>query len=283
MNGNVQLLRCLNFQDLITLGVRDVGNYTFQTYRENGYQHTPILGYCTACEEQNVHLAKNAAGFQLTNISHGAHSTDFLASLREGIDTSGWRKAPIMFVYESPSVDYDIFTDVTFKGHSKRPAKSWYWVHDDHEQIIFPDGFKGGTYGGFVLSAIITFKLENVYITNLVKCGMNNSAGQFKGIDHFQEKCVQNCYDIFLAREIEFMNPTIIFAVGSSVESKIKYLAGESRYIQQLPHPAGRRRGFRDEYYKVLYFWLITQSLHKTGIINTEEAKELAEMFVTSG
>ena len=37
-------------------------------------------------------------------------------------------------------------------------------------------------------------------------------------------------------------------------------------YVQQLPHPAGYKR---NDHFKVIYFWDIVRTLHKTGIINT--------------
>jgi uracil-DNA glycosylase len=113
----------------------------------------------------------------------------------------------------------------------------------------------------------MTFRLENVYITNLVKCGLNNSDGKYKGIVDYDPNCVANCYQHFLSKEIEILKPSVVFAMGSAVHSWLISLLGESISIQQLPHPAGRRRGFRDEHYKVLYYWLVLARLHHAGII----------------
>ena len=276
MNG----LKRLNFGELISVGVPNIDNYNFDDYRKNGYEHSPINGYCISCEEKGVNNANDNNEYQLTNISHGAHSSDFFLALRDKIDTSDWHQEPIMFVYETPSLDYGIYREVPYNGHKKHPSKDWYWIHDDQDLMSYPERFSGGEYGGFVLSAILTFKLSNVYITNLVKCGLNDNEGRFKGLSFYKDECVENCYKQFLEKEIQILNPAVIFAVGSAVEDWVKWFVKESFFVQQLPHPAGRRRGFRDEHYKLLYFWLVVRALHKVGVIQTDEGSQLAKIFL---
>jgi hypothetical protein len=116
----------------------------------------------------------------LANISHGAHFIDYFLALKVYPEVSGWHGEPIMFVYENPNLDYDIYKDLAYKGYHKRPSKDWYWIHEDQESVIYPERFWGGEYGGFVSSVIMTFKLFNVYIPNHVKCCMNNPEGKFK-------------------------------------------------------------------------------------------------------
>lgn len=182
-----------------------------------------------------------------------------------------------MFVYETPSLDYEIYKEVLYNGYNKRPSKDWYWIHKDQDFITYPVNFRGGEYGGFVLSAILTFKLANVYMTNLVKCGLNNAKGEFKGLDDFRGEAIENCFSNFLEKEISILKPKIIFAVGSKVEDWIKSFVGDSYYVQQLPHPAGRRR---NDHYKAIYFWGVARALHKAKIINTEEGCELARLYL---
>lgn len=273
-------LRRLNFRELISIGATDIDNYDYEVHRKKGYEHAPIVGYCTSCEELGINTAHDDESFKLTNISHGAHSSDFFLSLADRVDTSGWHQEPIMFVYESPSRDYDIFRDFEYKGNKKRPSVKWYWIHEIRNCESYPSRFKGREYGDFVLSAILTFKLANVYMTNLVKCGLNNSARDFKGIASFRPECVTNCYNTFLAREIDILKPMVIFAVGSGVHDRLIGYVKDPCLIQQLPHPAGARRGFRDEHFKVLYFWLVVRALHKAGIIQTSEGSALAKMFL---
>lgn len=273
-------LRKLNFDKLISLGVPDITTYTYDEYKNNGYEHTPINGYCISCEEKGCNISKDDDSYKLTNISHGAHSSDFFRALKVIQDISTWHHDPILFVYETPSLDYGIYKDVTYKGYKKRPSKDWYWIHDDQEYVAYPERFWGGEYGGFVLSAIQTFKLANVYMTNLVKCGLNNEEGKFKGLSSYTDETITNCFSEFLESEISILRPKVIFAVGSAVEDWVTWFVKEKYYVQQLPHPAGRRRGFRDEHYKAIYFWVLTRALHKAGIIDTDEGCELARLYL---
>ncbi len=153
-------------------------------------------------------------------------------------------------------------------------------VHTNRDAISFPNGFKGAVYSDFVLSTAITFKLSNFYITNLVKCGMNDKNERFKNIASYKYECIQNCYNLFLSHELDIIKPRIIFAFGSSVENYMFKLSGEKYFIQQLPHPAGGRRGFRDEYFKTLYFWLVLRALHKTNILSLDEVQQLTKLFI---
>ena len=273
-------LRELNFDELISVGVPKVESYTFDEYKNNGYEHKPINGYCISCEEKGCHTAKKDDSYKLTNISHGSHSSDFLRALKDVKSTKDWHQQPILFVYEAPSKGYGIYKEVAYKGHKKHPAKLWYWIHGDKDAASYPDQFKGGEYGDFVLSAIQTFRLANVYMTNLVKCGMNNEEGKFKGLSSYKDETIQNCYDNYLKREISIIKPKIIFTVGSAVEDWVNWFLKEPFCVQQLPHPAGRRRGFRDEHYKAIYFWGIARALHKAGIIDTNEGADLARMYL---
>ena len=273
-------LKRLNFGDLLVLEHPDVANYGFGEYRENNYRHPPVVGYCIECERKGCSEANDEPRFSLKNMSHGAHTEDILAALTEGVDTTGWHEEPILFVYEAPSLDYEIYESVPYGGIMKRPTKEWYWIHGDRDLTRFPDSFTGRTYGDFVLSAICTFRLKNVYMTNLVKCGLNTDDGrEFLGLAHFQPECIRTCIDRYLQREIEIVAPQIIFAVGAGVSNWVETLHDDIP-LYQLPHPAGGRRGFKDSYFRILYFWLIVLALQRTGIIPTSEAEDLGRQFL---
>lgn len=280
MGSYLEELRKINFHDLITLSIPDIGMYTFNEFRQNGYEHPPITGYCISCEEKGIHQSSDDPNYKLTNISHGTHASDFLSALKNPVDVTQWHQEPVMFIYEAPSLDYGIYKEVAHAGYRKHPSKEWYWIHGEQGHVSYPERFCGGEYGGFVLSAILTFRLADVYTTNLVKCGLNDEEGGFEGIGSYKDECVQNCYKRFLLREIDLLKPVIIFAVGSAVEGWVKHFVQDSCFIQQLPHPAGRRRGFRDEHYKVLYFWLVLRALYKSGIVGMDECEKFTELFL---
>jgi hypothetical protein len=277
----IRELRQLNFADLLLLDHTDVGAYEYAEYRANGHRHPRILGYCVECERKGCHACVQEPAFTLRNISHGTHTVDFLAAVREPVDVTGWHDEPVLFVYEAPSLDYGIYETVECNGINKRPARQWYWIHGDQEARRFPNAFTGGTYGDFILSAILTFRLRNVYVTNLVKCGLNTQDGrEFRGIASFQAACVQTCIERYLRREVDLLRPRVIFAAGAAVRNWLLSALHASVSTHQLPHPAGGRRGFRDSYFRVLYFWLVALALHRAGIIQTGEAEQLGRLFI---
>jgi hypothetical protein len=77
MNVNLRRLRELNFHELISVGVVDPCTYTFSDYEKAGYVHSGIAEYCVSCESKGCHVCPGDSGYRLTNISHGAHSTDY--------------------------------------------------------------------------------------------------------------------------------------------------------------------------------------------------------------
>ena len=274
-------LRKLNFNKLISVGVPDVTTYSYDEYKDNGYKHKPINGYCVSCEKKGCNHAKNGDTYKLSNISHGAHSSDFFRALKEQPDRTGWHNEPIMFVFETPSRgDYNINEEVSYDGYKKHPSKDWYWIHEDQEHITYPVAFKGGEYK-FVWSVTLTFKLANVYVTNLVKCGLNDTEGNYEGIESFQDETVKNCYSNFLKEEISILKPKIIFAVGANAEWWVNELVKEHYcFVQYLPHPARGQGGFRNAHFKTIYFWDVVSALHNAKIINTDEGRELAKLYL---
>lgn len=188
-----------------------------------------------------------------------------------------------MFVMENPSKDYKIYEKIekneNGKKYYKRPSKKWYWVHCEQELLDFPNNFKGGKYGKLIASVILTFKLKNAYITNLVKCGLNLENGdKFKGTSFYNSECIENCYHKFLKKEIEEVAPKVIFAFGRNTYEWLCKLNTEIKIVM-LPHPARRQGGFTDEFYQTLYFCLIAKWLLKKRVINDDFYVDLMVKF----
>jgi hypothetical protein len=311
---------CFGKDGMIRLDLVNPATYRFSEYRGRGHCHPTITGYCVSCETHNPPINEVArehtekfphrAGFRLVNISHGATSEDFIQAIpaEDQPDRSDWRKDSVMFLFESPSKDLQVgkagtacadlyHAPIPCHSFLKRPAQKWYWIIRDHPQrdvrgqvqYPYPHNFCGGLYGELILSILLTFRLNNAYVTNLVKCGMNAPDGRSPppGINAFNPGCVSNCYKQFLKKEIAILKPKVIFAFGSAVRDRIDGLWRASPVerlnapvIQVLPHPARRRSGFSDEYYRVLYFWLIVRGLIRAAIINMQEAQELARVYL---
>lgn len=284
-------LKQLNFIRLIE--IPNGANYTFANYVQNGCVHPTPTGYCTDCELKNIHLCPSNPNLQLRNISHGSHSNDFFAAFQANetpVNTAGWNTAGVMFVMENPSNDYGIYNPVpiTKNGvtYNKRPAKKWYWIHQplNVNHYGYPHFFVGGKYGDFVASAIVTFKLANAYLTNLVKCGMNDETGNnFQSTNNYNPSCIANCYDNFLQHEMKIMNPKVIFAFGSKVCIELKNRLKNPNIVVELPHPARQRAGFKDDYYNVLDFCIIAKKLKNENVITWDFYHELMDKFLYNG
>jgi len=272
----IEGLKELNFKKVLKVASKE-GSYSFREYMENGGHQ--IEGFCTSCEEKNCHHSSKNPKFKLSTISHGTHTADFIEAQRNfTADTSTWHEQPVMFVFESPAGEDQKYSQITYNEVTKKPVKEWYWIHKEKDRYIeFPEKFeKGKNYGSLVLSMINTFKLKNAYITNLVKCGLNNEQGQFRGLAHFSKECIVNCYETILKQEIEIVQPRVVFAFSKSVKGWLKKLDPELRVVY-LPHPAGR---VENKAQKLYYFWEVTQGLYDAGIISLEEVGELGQRYV---
>lgn len=271
-------LKELNFEELIKLDRKNINDYSFSEYKEKNCEHPKIVSYCTDCEEKGIKICEDT-GFRLRNISHGSEAEDIINSIDPKLNTENWHRDGVMFIMESPSVSDDIFQQTIItkceRSFDKSPAKQWYWIHDEQPDIKgYPQNFEGRKYGGFIASAIVTFELKNAYITNLIKCGLNDDSNKkYKGIKDYHEACIKNCTEKFLINEIKIVKPKVIFTFGTRVCNWVNMLLKEWNFDIQvvgLPHPARARGGFSNEYYNVLYFCMIAKWLYKESVIDKE-------------
>ena len=270
-------LNQLNFNDLLILDSSiNVDSYDFNEYLKN--EKHQIKGYCLRCESKGCNKCPGNESFELKNISHGASSDDvLLATKQNNINFSDWHTEGVLFLMEGPSKGYDIYEEIDFKGYKKRPTQYWFWVHIEQERHSYPHEFKGGVYGSLFNSIIFTFKLRNGYLTNLVKCGLNDNNDGFKGIGDYNTECINTCYNSFLLKEIEIVKPKVIFCFGSKVYNYLLSKYSDEKFpwiVISLPHPARGQQGFSHELFRHLYYSLILEGLYESGIITIEEAKE---------
>ena len=278
-------LRILNFQELIRLDVPDARSYGFAGYAARGMRHPAALAYCTACEDEDGTCASDGLqfyrpkdskdGFRMRYISHGSTADDFMDAVSDRPDTSGWNDGGVMFVMENPSLNYDedingskqqgierrIYRAQPLerggRKYEKWPAEQWYWIHGQRARCAFPDEFRGQRYGSFVASAVETFHLRNAYMTNLVKCGVcmlpsENQKEEYLNTDYYDPACVARCMEKFLKREIEAVQPRVIFAFGSRVCRKLAgagWIQDCGAELVRLPHPSQQRGGITDEFF----------------------------------
>jgi hypothetical protein len=276
INSVAVKLKELNFSKVLQLANQPGGRYSFDLYRSNGLKHN-VEGFCTSCEDKGFNYSQKSPDYKLSTISHGTHTADFLEAMGTNKpDVTTWHEQAVMFIFESPSIEDKKYELITHKDINKKPVKEWYWIHKDKEYAEFPKYFEGKHYGNLVLSLINTFQLKNAYITNLVKCGLNNQQGKFKGIEHFSSDCIRNCFETTLKKEIEILKPNVIFSFGKKVKDWLKILTPDVP-VYYLPHPAGRTK---NKVRKLFYYWEVAQGLYDTGVINEEEVEGLSVKYL---
>ena len=305
---NLKELRRLNFKELIEYDVDDLERYCFRRCLEDADKgceypdHPRVVSYCTLCEEAAAEESWEVCeeeSLRLCYISHGSTTDDFMASSEKPIIMDGWHDAPVMFVMENPSkcryegcgidgknASYNIYEKcriVKDDGceYEKWPAKKWYWIHRKQTIGGYPEEYTGGKYGGFVASVIKEFELSNAYMTNLVKCGLNDpDKDAFRNTGSYNKNCVELCYAAFLSKEIAAVKPKVIFAFGANVRWWLEKLGDLGRYrVVELPHPA--KRSLPRKFFQTLYFCEIAKALVQEGIISEEFYLEKMKQYAS--
>ena len=282
---NKKELKELNFNNLLTFDT-NIEKYTFEDYKKNGNRHPKITKMCTLCEEEGVSICTFNKNYSLKTMGHGSMTDDILSATgKENIDLSDWKEENVLFLLENPGpCDPKIYTPFEYKkGNKKFPTHQWYFLNhtNDPQKCEYPDYFQGKEYGGFFTSVIFTFKLKNMYITDLIKCGMNDdSKSNFKHIHEYNQKCVENCLEHYFYNEIQLVNPKIIFCLGDitykkikGIEDKItKLVKHDTIFIKELPHPRRHLSAieFQNEYYSG-----IIDGLCESKIISKAEKNDL--------
>ncbi len=232
----------LNFKELL--------HYGKQPVVENRYkQPIQCSGYCISCEEKN--LLKNSKHV-LDQMSHGADSWDFEQLIGELPIPNN--NTPIIFLLESPGGYYLNGEPKNYNGISKQPpVNHYYWTPDLKEWPTDPYSLKN-LYGPYFAYLLFKHKIKNAYFTNAIKCSLcslaNKDKKQFipyrivKTADYRDTMIRNNCYDLFLSREIKIHDPKICFCFGKKVKQMSYYLDFKSKYPEMkcyyLIHPAAR-------------------------------------------
>ena len=276
----IKQLKDINFGDLLILDT-NINEYDFNSYLNSG--NHPIKGFCTKCEQKGINICPTDQKFKLQAISHGSMSDDYIMALEDSnIDTSSWKTENVLFIMESPGIVNDFYKEVEYNGIKKCPSVEWYWIHEKQEKYTYPDNFIGGAYGNLFNSIIFTFELKNAYFTNFVKCGLNDENGNYKGLDEYDQNCITTCFNEYLLKEIDIIKPKIVFCFGSKAESLLwDYYPNEYSFsVVGLPHPARSRQGFKNEFFRHLYFHMILEALYKSGIYTFDETMEKYKLFL---
>ena len=281
---NKKELKELNFNNLLKIDHPNIEKYSFEDYAKNGYKH-PIIGMCTKCEEEKVNICLSDKKCKLKNMGHGSMTDDILAATGQK-SSPDWKEDSVLFVLENPGpCDNEIYTQVKYKGFEKFPSQQWHFVNPQPypQRCEYPYHFKKKEYGELFCSILFTFKLRNMYITDVIKCGMIHENGKYLHINTYDDKCIENCLKNYFYKEIQLVNPKIIFCLGGNSHNQItKHLDEIEDFlkhrpvVKELPHPNNRSCKtsieFRDKYYSG-----IINGLFESHIISEKEKKVFIE------
>ena len=272
---NVKQIHRINFQDIITIDGYDE-NFTFNDKYydiENQRFRNQVISCCHRCETNNCNTViekekDKYQSYKLENVSHGSHTVDFLnaSGLTENDIIqkfkTGWIDTPVLFLMENPSVNYH---NMYHFCNDKYPTNAWYWIHGKKELLDSNDidnYLKQGLYGDMVYALLNYYKLSNAYLTNIIKCGMNNKSSfedeeeaykneKYLGTELYKEQCKKICVTNILANEIKCLtnnsNKLKVIAFGGNSYSIAKeffqYSDDETIselniQLVQLPHPS---------------------------------------------
>lgn len=203
-------------------------------------------GFCVSCEKQDL-LA--GSGLRLDQMSHGADTSDFERSITK-LPTGGIDH-PIAFILESPGGYYGNGRKILHEGTSKQPpVNHYYWTPKLTEWPTTP-AMVNGRYGPYFAYIIASHKLKNAYFTNMVKCSLaKQTTDQFvrfkavKNPKYVDARVRENCYENFLSKEMDILQPKLVFYFGSVSQgmghySGLKSFLASSKFVT-LRHPAAR-------------------------------------------
>ena len=277
-------LKELNFKNLLTIDT-DIEKYTFEEYAKNGYIHPKITKMCTLCEEEGVNICTSDKSYRLKTMGHGTMTDDILTATgqKDITERSKWRKKGVIFLLINPGpLDDNIYKQVEYNSYKKFPTYRWYWLNQrsvkqrNPEKCEYPNFFQGRKYCEFFTSVLFTFKLKNMYITDLIKCGMNNEGKDYTDdINKYNQKCIENCLEHYFNKEIQLVKPKIIFCFGDITCNKIEEIKKTFKHdykIKKLSHPG--RWGFLSIEFQKEYYNKIAEGLREAKIISPEEESD---------
>lgn len=230
-------LRELNFNQLIDYGGAP-------TVQRDYPEPIPCSGFCLDCEKQGI---LETTGGRLTRMSHGCDSEDYETILGPLQFSGQCIDAPVMFLFQDPSPSKDqgtsvSFDPVNFDSYTKYvPARYYYWSPRELTSWPASVGELPHLYGPFIAYLANRFALTNFYVTNFVKCLLEDSKNW--------SPIKNNCQERYLKREIEIFRPELVICFGDYTGAILSEFLESHEDIQEIadlnyvvvPHPANRQ------------------------------------------
>ena len=231
---------------------------------------------CLACCD----VCKKKYGLHPSSITHGTHTLDFLDAHAIGHDQiETWSKKPVLFVMENPASVNENF----YAAKDSLPAtpKRWYWIMGQSERknegFIYPNYFSSREYGWMIYSVIRTFRMANAYVTNMVKCGIEQSG--YVTTEKYDPRAVSECINRHLVKETDTLcndeQDVVVFAFGNRVYNKLfgaKNCFNKKLHLYKLPHPA---RQMPNDYRKFVLFGQIYSALLENDFYGQNEKPDI--------
>ena len=198
-------------QRLVDLNFREIVNYGGQPPVKVRY-NPPLAchGYCVSCEQSGV---LEQAGGELDLMSHGCDSKDYetvLGPMRsQGPHGARPITEPVLFLLNEPANAYWLGKPIPYLGFKKQPpVKHYYWTPGCQNwpgQVAELNDF----YGPYFAYLMRRHQLQNVYITNQVKCRWHRRKN-----GRNKQLVVEHCVNRFLKREVEIFTPKLALCFG---------------------------------------------------------------------
>ena len=217
----------LNFDTLLKYPDRD--HFEIKNrYEDNN--PIPCSGFCTCCENE---LGLKAATPPL--MSHGCSIDEIRTVIGIKEKFPGGYDQRIMFLLENPGGDYENGDKITCDGIRKSPPV-YHFYFSPNIKGKWPttiEEIAKNPYGNYFAYLIYRYALNNVYITNCIKC---------KYTGDMYEKTKTQCVEQYLKKEIDYFKPEIVIFFGRKAQQIFNQFfpnfQGKTIYLW---HPAARR------------------------------------------
>ena len=220
---------------LADLNFRELLHYGCEPPIQNTYD-PPLAcsGYCVHCEEQGNVFYNAGDSFDL--MSHGC-DTSVYEELLGPIPNRGRKiEVPIMFLLENPGGREQNHDFVEFRDYKKRPpVNHYYWTPSIETWLV--DANEGNNrYGDYFAYLMNKHDINNIYITNLIKCNTYRKPKP----DYNYNEARSNCVERWFSREMEIFDPKIVFFFGHDAKDGFHKYAPEFNWSVEsayLYHP----------------------------------------------
>lgn len=232
-------------------------------------------GLNEVCKQHHLKVNK----FQMPifgDIVGGVHASDYDEAYNEAhgrhLFNDGSNDAGVMFIMNNPGRDVNFYKVSVKYSDETKSSKRHHPVPNIHSIANYTTGnFNYTRYGEFVGEAIMNFKLRNAYLTHFAKCPyLFNGFEKDCGLHIYEYYCLNDCYQLYLKKEIASIKPKVIFVFGSSTYNKLLEYASESDLtgISVVELPDVTLMVEHRDHYNHVFLNVVARELMEAGVID---------------